>query len=300
MSKRDEKEVVMIPLDQIIVINPRERGKSKFRQITNNIASLGLKKPITVTRKPSSDDTVKEKYWLVCGQGRYEAYKALGQIEIPAIIVDVTKEKLLLMSLVENLARRQHSSVEQVHEIESLKDRGYSFAEIAKKTDLDVGYVRGIVKLIKHGEERLVMAVERGQIPLSVAVTIATSDDHDIQRALTEAYESNDLRGKKLLAARRLIEKRQVDGKTLRTGPRRAKPEGVSSKKLLETYQSESARQRLVVQKSKLCETRLLFVVSAIRQLVEDKKFLELMRSESLDSMPAYLASEISQRGEIL
>ncbi|OYW14834.1 MAG: chromosome partitioning protein ParB, partial [Planctomycetales bacterium 12-60-4] len=233
-------------------------------------------------------------------QGRYEAYKALGQSEIPAIIVDVTKEKLLLMSLVENLARRQPSSVEQVHEIESLKDRGYSFAEIAKKTDLDVGYVRGIVKLIKHGEERLVMAVERGQIPLSVAVTIATSDDHDIQRALTEAYESNDLRGKKLLAARRLIEKRQVDGKTLRTGPRRAKPEGVSSKKLLETYQSESARQRLVVQKSKLCETRLLFVVSAIRQLIEDKKFLELMRSESLDSMPAYLASEISQRGEIL
>lgn len=130
---------------------------------------------------------MKEKYWLVCGQGRYEAYKALGQIEIPAIIVDVTKEKLLLMSLVENLARRQPSSVEQVHEIESLKDRGYSFAEIAKKTDLDVGYVRGIVKLIKHGEERLVMAVERGQIPLSVAVTIATSDDHDIQRALTES-----------------------------------------------------------------------------------------------------------------
>lgn len=294
MKSSDDKEIRLIPLDKISVVNPRERGQKKFRQIAKNIANIGLKKPITVTPKPGS----KDKFLLVCGQGRYEAYETLGQSEIPCIVIDVSEGKLLLMSLVENLARRNPSSVEMVHEIGALKERGYSFAEIATKTDLNVGYIRGIIKLIQRGEERLVMAVERGQIPVSVAVTIAVSDDHDIQRALTEAYESNDLRGKKLLAARRLIEKRQTEGKSLRSGTRRSKS-AVSSKKLLQTYQAESAKQRLVIQKSKLCETRLLFVVSAIRQLVEDEKFVDLLRSEELDTMPAYLATELSRKGSL-
>lgn len=292
MNEQRESEIQMIPLDRITVVNPRDRGQKKFKQIANNIERLGLKKPITVTPKKNSPENAME-YLLVCGQGRYEAYQLLGQAEIPAMVVHVTKEKLLLMSLVENLARRNHTCVELVHEIEALKDRGYSFLDIAKKTDLDVTYVRGIVKLIKQGEERLVQAVEKGQIPVSVAVTIASSSDHDIQRALTDAYETNDLRGKKLLAARRLIERRRTDGKTIRSGKRRPKGDSVSSKNLLRTYQKETARQRVVIQKSKLCETRLLFVVSAIRQLLEDDNLVNLLRAESLDSMPAFLAEKI-------
>ena len=294
MTNKRETDIRLIPLDQIAVVNPRERGKAKFKQIANNIGNIGLKKPITVTPNPECNGG-SDKFLLVCGQGRYEAYQLLGQSEIPAIVVHVTKEKLLLMSLVENLARRQHTCVELVHEIKALKDRGYTFGAIAKKTDLDITYVRGIVKLIKHGEERLLQAVEKGQIPVSVAVTIATSDDHDIQRALTEAYESNDLRGKKLLTARRLIEKRKKDGKVLRGGARKPNPD-VSSRSLMKTYHKETARQRLVIQKSKLCETRLLFAVSAIRQLVEDSNFVNLLRAESLSSMPAYLASQVNEK----
>jgi len=291
MNENRESKIRMIPLDQITVVNPRERGRSKFKQIANNIGRIGLKKPITVTPNDEGDG-----FLLVCGQGRYEAFELLGQKEIPSIVVHVNREKLLLMSLVENLARRQHTCVELVHEVNALKDRGYSFSDIAKKTDLDITYVRGLVKLIKQGEERLLQAVEKSQIPVSVAVTIATSNDHDIQRALTEAYEANDLRGKKLLAARRLIEKRRSDGKTLRGGTRKA-GSNVSSKNLLKTYQKETQRQRVVIQKSKLCETRLLFVTEALKQLLEDENLVNLLRAESLDTMPAFVASQMN-RGE--
>lgn len=291
MTDKRDSEIQMIPVEKITVVNPRERGQMKFKQIVKNIEKIGLKKPITVTprRENGSEDG---EYLLVCGQGRLEAYQMLGQKEIPAIVIHVTKEKLLLMSLVENLARRQHTCVELVHEIKALKDRGYTFGDIAKKIDLDITYVRGIVKLATQGEEKLLLAVEKGQIPVTVAVTIATSDDHDIQRALTEAYEANDLRGGKLLAARRLIEKRKKDGKMIRGGTRVA-PAGVSSKSILKTYQNETARQRLVIQKSKLWETKLLFAVSAVKQLLEDDNFVNLLRAESLDSMPAYLAQQV-------
>lgn len=178
MNSRRDSQVRMIPLERITVVNPRERGKRKFKQIVDNIARLGLKKPITVTPRESSGDA--DKYYLVCGQGRYEAYEILGEKKIPALVVHVSKEELLLMSLVENLARRQHSSIELVHDISDMRDRGYSFQEIAAKTDLNVTYVRGVVKLLRKGEEKLLQAVEKGQIPVSVAVTIASSDDHQI------------------------------------------------------------------------------------------------------------------------
>jgi ParB family chromosome partitioning protein len=291
MKERRDLEVHMIPLEHITVVNPRERGKRKFKQIVDNIANLGLKKPITVTPKETANGV--EEYYLVCGQGRYEAYKILGEKEIPALVVHVTKGELLLMSLVENLARRQHSTIELVRDISDLRDRGYSFTDIAAKTALDVTYVRGMVKLLKKGEERLLQAVEKGQIPVSVAVTIASSDDHQIQKALTEAYEKNTLRGNRLLAARRLVEKRKTDGKGIRSGSRKQNVDAVSSQKLLRTYQKETARQRLVIQKSKLCETRLLFVVSALRQLFEDDHFITLLRAETLDTLPTYLSTQI-------
>lgn len=296
MKERRDPKIHMIPLDRITVVNPRQRGERKFKQIVDNIAKLGLKRPVTVTPKESSNGA--QEYYLVCGQGRYEAYEILGEKEIPAIIIHVSKEKLLLMSLVENLARRQHSSIELVREIGLLRERGYGFSDIARKTDLDVTYVRGVVKLLKKGEERLLQAVERGQIPVSVAVTIATSDDQEIQRALTDAYEANDLRGKRLLAARRLIEKRKTNGKTLRGGPHQHRDgDAISSKNLLKTYQEESTRQRLVIQKAKLCETRLLFVVSALKQLFQDDHFVTLLRAESLVSLPAFLSGQINDEG---
>ena len=138
MNKR-ESNIQMISMDKITVVNPRDRGQTKFKQITKNIGKIGLKKPITVTPKNGGNEN--DEYLLVCGQGRLEAYQQLGEAEIPAMVVHVTREKLLLMSLVENLARRKHTCTELVHEIKALKDRGYSFSDIAKKADLDVTYV---------------------------------------------------------------------------------------------------------------------------------------------------------------
>jgi ParB family transcriptional regulator, chromosome partitioning protein len=291
----NRRQVQMIPVDRITVLNPRQRGKKKFKQIVANIGQVGLKKPITVALSRNGDG--QPKYLLACGQGRLEAYQALGQTEIPAIVIDAPKDDLLLMGLVENLARRQHTTVESAKEIGALKNRGYSFNDIAQKTGLDVSYVNGIVKLLNKGEERLLQAVEKHQIPLSVAITIASSNDKAVQRAMTEAYEKKELRGRALLKARRLIEERRSRGKAIRRGVRNRATEEVSSDKLLKAYQQETTRQKAVVQKAKICETRLLFTVSALKQLFQDDNFVTLLRAESLDTLPHYLATQIHGEG---
>jgi ParB family transcriptional regulator, chromosome partitioning protein len=294
MIPDDDLDVQMLPIKLITVLNPRERGKRKFGQITGNIAKLGLKKPVTVALLDGKNGGAK--YLLVCGQGRLEAYVALGQEVIPAIIVQGSKEDLLLMSLAENLARRHHSPVEMVREVSVLKERGYSVAEIARKTDLDASYVRGIIQLLAKGEERLLVAVEKGQIPVSIAVTIATADDKAVQRALSEAYEQNGLRGRALLRARRLIEARRVHGKVRQGGQRREHGKGVSADTVLNAYQEETIRQKLLVQRAKACEARLMFVVTAIRQLFASETFFALLQSERLDTVPEWLAQKLQER----
>lgn len=297
MTIRYDPTIRYIPVTQIEVLNPRERGRKKFMQIAMNIAHLGLKKPVTVALMEGRDG--EPRYWLVCGQGRLEAYLFLGQTDIPAIQVWGTMEDLHLMSLIENLARRQHSAVELIREIRNMKERGYSHAEIAKKTDLDVTYVRGILQLLARGEDRLLQAVEKGQLPLSIAITIATSDDKAVQRALQEAYERNDLRGKSLHQARRLIESRRARGKKPRGGQRKTNGKPVSTESLLKTFQQETMRQKMIVQKAKINETRLLFAVSALKQLFKDEHFVTLLRAEGLDSLPQFLAEQIYDHGEL-
>jgi ParB family chromosome partitioning protein len=291
MTAQFDPKVRMIPVKQISILNPRQRGRKKFGQIVHNIGSLGLKKPITVSLVSGQNGDAR--YDLICGQGRLEAYIALGQEEIPAIVVDGTKEDLLLMGLAENLARRRHTSVELVREISALKERGYSHAEIAQKTDLESSYVRAILQLLNKGEDRLLQAVDRGQLPVSIAIIIATSDDKAIQRALQEAYEKKDLRGKALLRARYLIETRRARGKKPRQVEQQAPPKPVSSEELLKVFQAETMKQKMVVQKAQICETRLLFAASALKQLFLDEHFVTLLRAEGLDSVPEFVAQQI-------
>jgi ParB family transcriptional regulator, chromosome partitioning protein len=284
--------VQMIPIDQINVLNPRARNKTVFESIVSNIANLGLKKPIKVT--PRKEPVNGKLYDLMFGQGRLEAFTALGQTEIPAIVEqEASRQECLLVSLVENIARRHPSSIELLREITSLKSRGYSVTEIATKIDVAKSYVGGIIHLLSHGEERLLGAVENGHIPLTVAIQIANADEAGLQKILCESYEDKSLRGRKLLRVRRIIELRKAKGKRFSPGVHRKNAHLPSAEALVRAYRQEADRQQLLVKRSRLTENRLLFIASALRRLFGDENFLTLLRAEGLDTLPAYLAERI-------
>jgi ParB family chromosome partitioning protein len=263
----------------------------------SNISNVGLKKPITVARREQPSDG--KLYDLACGEGRLEAYIALGQTEIPAIVTEATKEDCFLMSLVENLARRPHAPLELMREINNLNSRGYNTTEIAKKIDLAKSYVIGIAHLLDHGEDRLLAAVDKGRIPLSVAMQISTSDDAGIQQALCDAYENKTLRGRKLLTVRKIIEQRKTKGKRLNQGPKPKEERAPTAEALVRVYRQEADRQKDTVRRARLTENRLLFIVTALKQLFRDENFVTLMRAEQMEMLPAYLAERIqaTERG---
>jgi ParB family chromosome partitioning protein len=280
--------IEQIPISQIEVVNPRVRNKRVFKGIVDNIAQLGLKRPITVARRSEPGGL---RYDLVCGQGRLEAFKALKQASIPAIVVAADSEDCLVMSLVENLARRQHSAADLLHDIQGLKRRGYDDVDIASKTGLSVEYVHAVIRLIETGEHRLLRAVEAGHLPVSVAIEIVDSSDAEMQRVLHEAYERKVLRGAKLTLVKKLIAQRQRRGKGTDSANRK-RP--LSVERLLRTYRDDADKKQAMVRKADITRGRLTFAVEALRTLLADDHFVSLLRAEGLETIPTNIGARLT------
>lgn len=271
-------EVPSIPIARIRIVNPRVRSKVTFDQIVASISVLGLKNPIIVSRRePDADGTC---YDLVCGQGRIEALLSLGQLEIPAIVVEATHEDQYLMSLVENIARRAPSELGLVRETKSLLDRGYGLDEIAEKLGHSRQYIGTIIVLLKNGESKLIGLVDSGKIPITVATQIATGTSADVQRALTGAYESGDLRGPKLRAARLLIKKRTALQRS--GGQSRPSRAPLTSQAAAKEYREHTESQRALIRRAGVVRERLALASAACTQLFADENFRTLLRAEGL------------------
>jgi ParB family transcriptional regulator, chromosome partitioning protein len=286
----NQKEIEIVPITEIHIANPRTRNKQRWNEIVSSIRSVGLKKPITVSRRTEISPDGK-RYDLVCGQGRIEAFLALGEIEIPAIVIEAPREDRFLMSLVENIARRPPSNRDILREVKVLRSRGYSVELIAEKIGFDRAYIHGLVRLIEHGEESLVAHVEAGKLPISVAVDIASGNDHSISRALSEAYQNGQLRGSKLKFVRRLVaeraEKRRAEGKEAQSRKK------LTGNNLVQIYQQRVREQKTLVSRYEKNKARMALFTSAMRVLMSDENFVNLLRAESLIDMPEALAARL-------
>ena len=283
----------MIPIDQIRILNPRHRDRKKFELILDSIKNLGLKKPIQVSQRGNGENG-EGGYDLVCGQGRIEAFLALGHKEIPAIVGQVSPEERLLRSLVENIARRHPSTMELIHEIERLRGLGYTIEAIAAKLDVSDKTVTGLTALKRAGEQRLLEAALSGTVPLWVAIDIAKADTPETQRELLKAFESNQLNRISIRVVKRLIDQRRFLGKDHITGESPSRRQrGTATEQLVKVFKRESQRQKTLVRKAKLTEARLVFVITAFNKLLADEHFRTLLRAETLTSLPESLWSQL-------
>lgn len=292
--KPDENEVALIPVQAIRIANPRVRERRKFEEIIRSISEQGLKRPITVTEaKPGPEG--QPVYDLVCGQGRLEAFVALGQSEIPAFVRRMSRTDGLVASLVENIARRRVRALDQIRLIQWMRGQGNSIEEIERKTGLSAHYLHGILKLLDKGEERMLDAVLLGRLPITVAVQIAGMDDEAAQRLLIEAYERKAMKQTTLSTFRRLLDQRKCFGKGYANDARLRARRRTTADGLILAYKQETQRQKLMVKKARACESRLLSLAAAFRALLADEHFTTLLRAEDLDTLPKFLVERAQQ-----
>jgi ParB family chromosome partitioning protein len=289
----NDPEVKLIPIDRIRVVNPRVRDPHAFQAVVDSIAGLGLKKPITVTRHAANGNgNGAERYDLVCGQGRLEAYVALGAREIPALVCDFSLTAGLLASLVENIARRRVRPLDQIKLVQWMKAQGDGTAEIARKTGLSADYLRHVFTLLERGEERLLEGVLHGEIPISIAIQIAAASDEESQRVLVEAFERKELTQKSVAAFKRILDLRRNFGRKLASRDNAPVAPHATADSLIAAYKREAQRQKLFIKKAKVCETRLFALAAAFKKLLADEHYVTLLRAEQMETMPKFLVEE--------
>jgi ParB family chromosome partitioning protein len=88
-----------------------------------------------------------------------------------------------------------------------------------------------------------------------------------------------------------LVEKRQQQGAGASLPSEARTPD--TSYSLVRTYQKEVDRQRKMVLKAEHAHQRLLLVVQGMKKLLADDNFVNLLRVEGLDTLPAYLSDRI-------
>ncbi|SIR52141.1 plasmid partitioning protein RepB C-terminal domain-containing protein [Pseudacidovorax sp. RU35E] len=286
--KSPTNKVQMIAIADITVANPRARNPRIHKTITDSIDQVGLKRPITVRRVP--DGRGPTQYALICGQGRLESCVMLGQTEIPAIIVDVDEETAHLMSIVENVARRSPRSVETLEHVRALKRRGYSDGEVATKLGCTASWVNCVSHLLEHGERRLLAATEAGDMPLHLAVSISRSSDAEVQQLLIDAYESGELKGRKVTVVRKIIARRARHGKRVTAGGRGAARAQMTPDELARLYSRDVEIHRRIQKKAEFTQRSLLLAQQIFKELFSDLRFCAVLRDEGLVTVPKPLA----------
>ena len=81
-----------VTIEQVKVINSRNRDKEQFDMNTTSIENVGLMKPIRV-----NDNFLESTgfYELICGEGRLLAHKQLGKSKVLAEIVTCSRKSPL-------------------------------------------------------------------------------------------------------------------------------------------------------------------------------------------------------------
>lgn len=280
-----------VAIDQIEILNPRTRSRKVHDEIVASIRTAGLKRPIKISCLGAKG----RPYGLICGQGRIEAYLALGQTHIPAIVVEAEPTQCLVESLVENIARRHHRGIDLMQEVGALKGRGLTDIEIADRIGVTASWVNMITSLLDRGEETLLEAVESGVLPLSLAIEISRTDDAGAQVAMAEAYASGKLKGAKIGILRRLVARRSRSTLVADTGYGRHTSKRLTSEDLIKLYEKETERQQLLVKKADFAQTQLAFVTAALAELRADQAFQTILAREGLLSLPKILAERMGE-----
>jgi hypothetical protein len=164
---------------------------------------------------------------------------------------------------------------------------------ICRRAGIDVQYVAEQFENDGSPVSTIVKGVKRamaGNMPISLAIRISENPE-DEQRALQEAYESKQLRGNRLLHARRLIEIRRRSGKQNRTGPRTAAQKAAREtssttnvRDIMKAYQKEVDRKLIMVRKAEVITQRGV-PIERLAQVLGNDPSSVLRRKNLLDGM---------------
>lgn len=281
-----KRKYATIPLEKIKVLNSRNRDPVAFKHNVRSIDEVGLLIPIVVNERYYKRSGY---YDLVCGEGRFLAYKELGHQSIVAEVISCDRKQALLRSLVENIARVPPRTMWFAREVKRMHDSGCSHEQISKITGYCVAYIREYIRLVEQGEERLIKGVEAGVFPISFAIQVALSDSSSIQNLLMDAFDNRIVNSTNLITVRNIITSRLSRGTSSpKSGTSKTPytPPEYTINQLKTDIKKVTRDKEAFVKEASVKENRLFSLLQGLNAIWQDSELVNLINAEGIGPMP--------------
>ena len=176
-NSKSKNNLNVIPIDYLSAGSWQVRksfDENELSSLSQSIKNNGIFQPIVVV----SDKEEKGKYKIVAGERRWRAAQLANIHEVPIIIRDdLSSEKIVEISLLENLERSDLNPIEEAKGYEDLiNEHNYTQEKVAKLFSKSRPYITNFLRLLTLSDEIKSYIID-GKISVGHARAIINSEN---------------------------------------------------------------------------------------------------------------------------
>ena len=178
-----------IPIDLIDPnpVQPRRVFQTdSLHQLADSILQHGIIQPLVVRSSGN-------RYQLVAGERRWRAARIAGIKEVPAVVQEISDDRLLEITLIENVQREDLNPIELAMAFDRMaRELNLSQDEIGHRTGKDRSTVSNSIRLLQLPPDLQQLVAER-RLSAGHARCLLALADEDTQRKLAEKVVAQGL-----------------------------------------------------------------------------------------------------------
>lgn len=156
---------------------------AKLEELSQSIRTHGFVQPLIVRKHG-------DRYQIVAGERRWRAAQRLGLLRVPALVREVSNEKLLEVSLIENIQRENLNPIEEARAYHRLAHEfGLTQEEVAQRTGKERSTVANFLRLLKLPKD-IQQMIQEGILSMGHARALLGLESHSLQREIAERASS--------------------------------------------------------------------------------------------------------------
>ena len=157
----------------------KEFDKESLSELANSIKQYGILQPIIVQKNG-------DMYEIIAGERRWRAAKEAGLTEVPVIVRDYDKQKVMEISIIENIQREDLNPIEEAMAYQSLMEEyGLKHDELAEKVSKNRSTITNSMRLLKLSKDIQQMLID-GRISTGHAKVLLSVEDINEQEKIAQ------------------------------------------------------------------------------------------------------------------
>ena len=179
--------IAEIPIDKIAPnpLQPRTVFQpERLAELAQSIRTNGIIQPLIVRRREDG------AYELIAGERRWRAARMAELETVPAVIQDFADDKLLEITLIENIQREDLNPIEIAQAFHRMgQELSLSHEEIGRRTGKDRSTITNMLRLLRLPDEIQILLAER-RLSMGHARAILGLPDEELQLQVAEKASS--------------------------------------------------------------------------------------------------------------